>query len=643
MENIFVEFLPPWVETGIQPAFYDKESGTVLQQTARMYARVNMLIRMFNKLSKNTKETIEEYINKFNELHDYVQDYFDNLDVQEEINNKLDEMAEDGTLADIIADYIQLRGILAYNSISDLKNATNIVNGSFAETYGFYANGDGGGAKYKIRNITNDDVVDEITLFSITADPTNTLVAELVIEDGVINILQCGAKNDGSESVSTIMNNLITNHNDCTLYVPNGDYLLSATINLGTGTKIQGENKWKTRFFTNSDIVMFQNKDDDIAVCNISNLWLDGNDHATKGIYLYRDNTNLVYNDSRTELRSLMIKRCTDWCLQLGDPDTSSNVIEVVCDDIYVHQFSGGGVYISRCTDSHFSNIRAGGGANTTKPAIQVEGYNIQIINSKAFLAGKSDTPVSGWVFNGGTNVVAEIEAQANTKHGVEINNTKDSTFTIVADKNGVTGGSYAGIVVNNTQNCTINAVVSNDVVADGYLTATGCKLIAPKRTTLNLNVSSDVANGLDLSEYNTNQVLTVNSEINLNGYTKQDITPAFNNTITVPEGITLTKLNNSSMKITGSVTSDSNIWICGSYGSHTPLAYTDANHIYELDTANLKVGLVLYDYVTNIGGGFDRKIVGTSHEVTGVMIQLKANTSYDDVISPKIIAISNK
>ena len=102
MENIFVEFLPPWVETGLQPAFYDKESGTVLQQTARMYARVNMLIRMFNKLSKNTKEVVENYIEQFNELHDYVHDYFDNLDVQEEINNKLDAMVDDGTMAEII-------------------------------------------------------------------------------------------------------------------------------------------------------------------------------------------------------------------------------------------------------------------------------------------------------------------------------------------------------------------------------------------------------------------------------------------------------------------------------------------------------------------------------------------------------------
>lgn len=106
MENIFVEFLPPWIETGIQPAFYDKESGSVLQQTARMYARVNMLIRMFNKLSKQTKQTVEEYIDKFNELYQYVHDYFDNLDVQEEINNKLDQMVEDGTLQEIIGEYL---------------------------------------------------------------------------------------------------------------------------------------------------------------------------------------------------------------------------------------------------------------------------------------------------------------------------------------------------------------------------------------------------------------------------------------------------------------------------------------------------------------------------------------------------------
>lgn len=51
-----------------------------------------------------------------------LQNYFDNLDVQEEINNKLDEMADDGTLAEII-------NVEMIGNLSNLTtvNKTNIV------------------------------------------------------------------------------------------------------------------------------------------------------------------------------------------------------------------------------------------------------------------------------------------------------------------------------------------------------------------------------------------------------------------------------------------------------------------------------------------------------------------------------------
>lgn len=114
MKN-FINFLPPWVETNIQPAFYDKESGSVLQQTARMYAKVNQLVRHFNELSKETKETVDEYIAKFVELKDFVDTYFDNLDVQEEVNNKLDELVADGTLQEMVEDIFDYK--LTYTDI----------------------------------------------------------------------------------------------------------------------------------------------------------------------------------------------------------------------------------------------------------------------------------------------------------------------------------------------------------------------------------------------------------------------------------------------------------------------------------------------------------------------------------------------
>ena len=47
-------------------------------------------------------EAIQELQNLYELLRTYVNDYFDNLDVQEEINNKLDEMVSDGTIDDII-------------------------------------------------------------------------------------------------------------------------------------------------------------------------------------------------------------------------------------------------------------------------------------------------------------------------------------------------------------------------------------------------------------------------------------------------------------------------------------------------------------------------------------------------------------
>lgn len=100
--NIFIDFLPPWIETGIQPAFYDKESGTVLQQTARMYAKVNELVENVNDYI----EQFNDYVEQFNELYNYVHDYFDNLDVQEEINNKIDAMVEDGTFQTVFDIYV---------------------------------------------------------------------------------------------------------------------------------------------------------------------------------------------------------------------------------------------------------------------------------------------------------------------------------------------------------------------------------------------------------------------------------------------------------------------------------------------------------------------------------------------------------
>lgn len=143
----------------------------------------NTIIPAVNNNAECVKELQELYV----KLKDYVDNYFKNLDVQNEINNKLDEMAESGQLTEIIAQYLQLAGVLAYNTLNDLKQATNIVNGSICKTLGNINYNDGKGSFYKIRQITSEDVVDEENIISLNI--SNTLIGEK-IDNYYINELQ---------------------------------------------------------------------------------------------------------------------------------------------------------------------------------------------------------------------------------------------------------------------------------------------------------------------------------------------------------------------------------------------------------------------------------------------------------------------
>ena len=124
----------------------------------------------------NNAEAVKEVQELYEELKSYVDNYFENLDVQEEINNKLDEMAEGGQLADIIAQYLGLAGVLAYDTISDMASALNIDEGSICRTLGETTYNDGKGAFYKVRTITSDDTIDGVNIVALSA--SNTLIAE---------------------------------------------------------------------------------------------------------------------------------------------------------------------------------------------------------------------------------------------------------------------------------------------------------------------------------------------------------------------------------------------------------------------------------------------------------------------------------
>lgn len=99
-------------------------------------------------LQKLGKQSIE-----LNKAVIEIQKYLENLDLQDEVNNKLDEMAEDGTLDSIIGRYITNKIERTFKNDDDLKNDLSLENLMLVETLGKYVENDGGGSVYKITNI----------------------------------------------------------------------------------------------------------------------------------------------------------------------------------------------------------------------------------------------------------------------------------------------------------------------------------------------------------------------------------------------------------------------------------------------------------------------------------------------------------
>lgn len=149
--------------------------------------------------SENTLGTqMENVTNAFINLQNYVNNYFDNLDVQDEINNKLNAMVEDGTLDQIIQQYLNSSAIWGFDTVQDMKNATNLINGSYAKTLGYYKINDGGEATYKITNTVSETEYKE--------ELKNGLFATLIIDNDSVNVHQFGAKGDGTTDDSNAIN-----------------------------------------------------------------------------------------------------------------------------------------------------------------------------------------------------------------------------------------------------------------------------------------------------------------------------------------------------------------------------------------------------------------------------------------------------
>jgi len=145
---------------------------------------------LFCKMMEYVKKFAKDNID-FNKRLTDLENYINNLDIQTAVNNKLDEMAESGELEEIMSAYLNTRALFCYDTVNDLKEATNLINGSYAKTLGYYAVNDGGSALYYIddnNNTTNN-------YSNILLD--NGLKANLVFQK-CYNVEVFGVKGDGT-------------------------------------------------------------------------------------------------------------------------------------------------------------------------------------------------------------------------------------------------------------------------------------------------------------------------------------------------------------------------------------------------------------------------------------------------------------
>lgn len=171
------KFISPFIGCVVQNFPFIEESIDGLTQYDLLCKIVDKLNAVITQTNTQT-ENIEKLEEAFTTLKNYVDNYFNNLDVQTEINNKLDEMATSGELEAIIASYLNTQAVRGFSTLNDLKNATGLITGAICQTSGKTTYKDGLGSLYRIRNITNEDIVDNDKLVAITSDVS--LVAEKI-------------------------------------------------------------------------------------------------------------------------------------------------------------------------------------------------------------------------------------------------------------------------------------------------------------------------------------------------------------------------------------------------------------------------------------------------------------------------------
>lgn len=215
-----------------------------------------------------------------------------------------------------------LRKARFYNSVADMKLDSELKAGQVCKTLGYYSINDGGGAYYVIRAKQDSDVDDGGSIHELASG----LVAELIVENGTVNVKQFGAKGDGvTDDTIAIQKAINTKYNVVLLpetYGINGNMIIE--LNNQTLKCVNG----KAKFLSLVSATKTQNagttsitKKAVVVICDSNNFAIENIDIDGQGTWIERPRKYTdepapfdTYNDYRKRtVQVLQFLNCTNF------------------------------------------------------------------------------------------------------------------------------------------------------------------------------------------------------------------------------------------------------------------------------------------------------------------------------------------
>ena len=138
-----MQLLPTWRMTDRFPAFYDGESGSVIEMTARVYTAMNELIAEYNEFAKATNQIILDFKNESEQeqecfkkcVTELLENYIKSIDIKISKQDKVIADAKAYMVENIhqtVRDVVDATGVMLTTEYNDETESLDVV----AELYG---------------------------------------------------------------------------------------------------------------------------------------------------------------------------------------------------------------------------------------------------------------------------------------------------------------------------------------------------------------------------------------------------------------------------------------------------------------------------------------------------------------------------